>query len=101
MFLTMLPLFGDTHAIGIVLDEGNKMKLDFLNEVLFVPRPSGKVTYTMWIRYFKIGKGKNSGHHVQAMVAYWLSWFVLPTGPKHELNSFVFPLAIYWKKGRG
>lgn len=32
--LTQLPLFGDTHAMGVVLDREDQEKLDFLNKAL-------------------------------------------------------------------
>lgn len=37
---------------------------------------------------------------VEAMLAYWLLWFVLPCGLEDGLNANVFPLAIMLGKER-
>lgn len=36
---------------------------------------------------------------VEALLAYWLSWFVLPSGLEDGLNDYVIPLAILLAKG--
>lgn len=44
--LTMLPLCGDTHSMGVVLDDEDPEKLDFLNRALSKSRgSSNKDTY--------------------------------------------------------
>lgn len=42
----MLPLFGDTHVMGVVLDEDDEVKLDLLNEALLASRLSGATSIT-------------------------------------------------------
>lgn len=58
--LTYLPMFGDTNAIYITLDETDKKKLEALNNAYSGSKTSNKSTYTSWFRYFEIGKGQNS-----------------------------------------
>lgn len=36
---------------------------------------------------------------VEALLAYWLSWFFLPSGPEDGLNYYVNPLAILLVNG--
>lgn len=36
---------------------------------------------------------------VEAILVFWLSCYVLPSGPEDGINSFVFPLAIRLAKG--
>lgn len=38
--LTVLPLFAGTHPTGVVLDEDDKEKLDFLNDALLAFKPA-------------------------------------------------------------
>lgn len=62
--LTMLPLFGDTNAMGVIPDNKDQEKLDFLYKAISKSRSSmNKATYT-WIRYFESGKGKNSKYQM-------------------------------------
>lgn len=41
---------------------------------------SSKSTYASWIRYFDEGEESCSGLVLEALLAYWLSWFILPKG---------------------
>lgn len=36
---------------------------------------------------------------VESLLSWWLSWFLLLSGPKDDLNADVFPLAILLPKG--
>lgn len=36
---------------------------------------------------------------LEAMLAYWLSWYVLPSGHEDGINPYVFPIAIRLTKG--
>lgn len=56
--LTMLPLYRDTHAMGVVLSEEDNKKLAYLNEAMLASSASRKATYASWIGYFGLGKGK-------------------------------------------
>lgn len=35
----------------------------------------------------------------EAMLSYWISSYVLPSGPKNDFNSYVFPLPIRLARG--
>lgn len=70
-----------------------------LNEVLTNPKHKGKSTYNTWVTYFTEGPGTASEVRLEAMLVLWLSWYILPSGPEDEINSFVFSLAIRLGKG--
>lgn len=91
--LTTLPLFGDTHLMGILFDEEDNEKLKFLNDAFLGSRTFGKGIYISWIPYFKTRKGKNSSYHVEDDCLL-LSWFLLPSASMDGLNILLFPLAI-------
>lgn len=59
----------------------------------------GKLTYTTWLRFFYEADVTCSGFIVEAFLAYWLSWYFLPSEPEDGLNQHVFPLAIIIAKG--
>lgn len=48
---------------------------------------------------FVIGMGIGNDLEFEAMLAYWLSCYVLPSGPTDGLNPYMFPLAIRLAKG--
>lgn len=39
-----------------------------------------------------------SGIVLEAMLAFWVSWYVLPSGPQDGIHPYVFPLAIKLSK---
>lgn len=45
------------------------------------------------------GPGATSEVVLEVMLAFWLLWYVLPSGPKDDINYYVFPLAIRLAKG--
>lgn len=45
------------------------------------------------------GAGAESEIVLEAMLSYWLSWYVLPTGRADGINPYVFPLAIWLVRG--
>lgn len=49
--------------------------------------------------YFTERLGTASEVVLEAMLAFWLSWYVLSSGPEDGINSYVFPLAIKLAKG--
>lgn len=56
-----LPLFGDTHVIGVVLEGVDKKKLDFLNKVLSDSRYfANKATNLFWTKYSRKAKAKTA-----------------------------------------
>lgn len=46
------------------------------------------------------GAGVKSDIEFEALVSYWLSWYVLPTGPEDGISLYVFPLVIRLPKGQ-
>lgn len=50
--------------------------------------------------YFTQGAGATSEIVLDAMLSYWLSWYVLLSGPEDGINSYIFPLAIRLAKGK-
>lgn len=75
--LMCLPLYGDSPTIGILLDEKDVKKLEFLSKAYSESKASNESTYATWLRYFNIGKGQNNEYQLEVMLAYWLSWHVL------------------------
>lgn len=56
--LTGLPLFGEAHAIGVVLKGVDKNKLDFRNKALtYLKYSANKATYLSLIQYFESSVG--------------------------------------------
>lgn len=45
-------------------------------------------------KVFRWGQGEPKRAGVGALLSYWLSFFVLPSGPQDSLNSYLFPLVI-------
>lgn len=50
----------------------------------------GKSTYATWLKFFNKGEDSRSGYMVEAVLAYWLSYFILSSGPEDGLDSCVF-----------
>lgn len=53
-----------------------------------------------WLCYFEKGEGSKLDCIMEAFLAYWLSWYVLPSILKDELHPFVFLLSIQIAKGQ-
>lgn len=69
--LTSFPMYGNTHATRIVLNNRDQEKLKFLNNALSNSRAFiNKATYITLLHYFKTGKGKNCTYQVEAMLSY-------------------------------
>lgn len=71
-----------------------------MNEVLSESKHKNKSTYTTWVTYFTHGTGARSEIVLEAMLTYWLSWYVLPNGPEDGINLYVFSVAIRRPKER-
>lgn len=68
--LTMLPMFVETNAMGVVLEERDEMKLMYMTSVIITPTMSGKSTYTTWPQFFDEGDGSRSCYVVEAFLTY-------------------------------
>lgn len=97
--LTGLPVFGEVQAINVAddssagLDVDGEIRLTLLSEALVASKHKGKSTYSTWVSFFTSGPGVASEVRIEAMLSFWLSWYILPSGPEDGLNAFVFPLA--------
>lgn len=86
--LTGLPVSGEVQAIDISddssakLDVDGEIRLTLLNEALNASKHKGKSTYNTWVSFFTSGPGIASEVRVEAMLSFWLSWYVLPSGPE-------------------
>lgn len=76
------------------MEEQDEKTPHSLPSTLLSLKTSSKCTYASWIQYFDEGERKESGLVVEALLLDWLSWFILPSRPEDEINSFVFPMAI-------
>lgn len=81
------------------MDVDGEIRLTLLNEALVASKHKRKSTYNTWVSFFTNGPGVASEVRVEAMLSFWLSWYILPSGPKDGLNAFVFPLAIHLARG--
>lgn len=52
------------------------------------------------MKYFTSGSGVKSELELEAMLAYWLSWYVFASGPEDGLNHYVFFLAVILGRGQ-
>lgn len=92
-------MFGDSNLINITLDKNDNKELDSLNKAYLASNTLNKSMYDPRLRYFNTGKGEDSEVQLEEMLAYWLSWYVLPSCPKNGSDAYVFPLAIQLAKG--
>lgn len=83
----------------VVLEGEYKVKLPCLTSAMSASSTSGKLKYATCLRFFNEGDGSLSGCIMEAYLAYWLSWFVLPSGLEDGLNPYVFPMTIWLAKG--
>lgn len=97
---TFLPVFGEVKIINlfgnsgkIILNKEDNQKLEALN-ALSESKSSNKSTHASWVRHFSIGMGTGSGIEFEAMLLYWLLWYVFPSRPEDGLNPYLFPLAL-------
>lgn len=67
--LTLLPLFGEAHAIGVTLQGEDQKRLDFFNKSLLM-QSTNKATYLSWATFFAKGQGRNSKDRVETFLAY-------------------------------
>lgn len=87
----LLLLFRNHGANGIVMSEEEEMTLQLLHATF---RVSNKWMYISQVRYFRDGEGHWKGLIAKALLSYWLSQFILPSGLEDGINPYVFPLAI-------
>lgn len=102
--LTGPPLLGKAKTIVLpespkaILDDGDEARLIVLNEALADSKVKGKGTYRGLIILLK-GLGQRPRWYL--MLAFWLSWYILPSGPKDGIHPYVFHWLSSWPKARG
>lgn len=77
--------------MGIVLEGEVQVRLKYLTTAMAASTSTGKSAYTTWLRFFYEGDGSQSEFMDEAFLAYWLSWYVLPSGPEERLTPMSFP----------
>lgn len=91
--LTMLSLFWEVNAMGIVLKEDDQTNLKYLTVAMAASETYGKSTCA--IRFGFLMRGMAVGVNVvEAFLSYWLCWYVLSSGSEVGLNHYLFPLGI-------
>lgn len=70
----------------MVLESGETTRLTS-NMAMTVPRLLRKSPYALWLRYFNEGEGSKSYYIMEVFLAYWIFWYVQPSGPKDGLNQ--------------
>lgn len=100
VMLTSLTLLGEAKTVMMIgssepiLDDGDEARLIILNEALSDSKVKDKSTYTTWINYLTEGVGAKTKVVLETMLAFYLSWYILPSGPEDGIYPYVFPLAV-------
>lgn len=76
-----------------------RKRLKYLTSAMTASTTFAKSTYATRAHFFDEGDDNRSDYVVEALLVYWLSWYVLPSGPGDGLNQYVFPLSILLTKG--
>lgn len=91
--LNGLPVFWQAKTIRlfedpeeIVPDEADKKKLEALKNAFSNSKSSSKSMYALQARHFIFWMETGNDIKFEAMLSYWLSWYVLPSGPEDGLN---------------
>lgn len=96
MALTCLPMFGEVKVSSFLdilkksFDEADKKELEMLNMAIPRSKSSKKSTYASLARYLDFRMEIGNDIEFEAMLAYWLSWYVLPSSSEGDLNPYVF-----------
>lgn len=69
-----------------MVDEDDRHRRKFLVLAVNASRTLGKSTHETWLHYFDEGKGSQMDCVAEAFLAYWLSRYILPSGPEDNLN---------------
>lgn len=99
--LTGLLMFGNVHVVDF-LDEEGKARVEELQALMSRSKyATNKMTYLSWVKYFYEGARRNSPYLLDALLAYWLSYFIFPSPPEDGVNNFVFlPWWSCWLRKR-
>lgn len=97
LFFTGLHIFEEARTIKLLgywevaLDEEVKRNVEALNNAVSESKTYNKAFY-LWCR----GRGDME---FDAMLSYWLQWYVLPSDPEGGLNSTYLHLLADWLQG--
>lgn len=88
--------------MGLTFEAGDEDKLQRITATIGHSKAtsSNKSMFASWISYFDEGEGSRRRLVLEALVAYLLSWFILPSVLEDGMNSYVFPLMILLAKGK-
>lgn len=78
--LTMLSMFWDMNAMGVVIEGKDEVKLQYLTFGMTVSKRFGRSTYAAFWD-FSMNRMAVEANVVEVFLAYWLSCFVLPSDP--------------------
>lgn len=96
-FLNSLPMFDDTHATGIILDERDNENWSFWTRLTQIQdikqRHLCLMHKILWDK-----KGKDNNYRLKGMLPN--DHGLLSNGPEDGLNIFVLPLPICYRRGR-
>lgn len=105
--LTGLPVFVEVQAMAIsdesstMLDDEGEIRLSLLNKALTASKHKGKSTCNTWFNFSTSGPRVASEVRVEVMLSFWLSWYVLPSGPEDALMPSFFRWRFVWLGGKG
>lgn len=72
----------------------DQVKPKYSMAAITTSRSSGTLTYATWQRFFDEGDASCTNFVVEAVLAYWLSCYVLSSGLEDGLKQYDFPLEI-------
>lgn len=91
--------YGETNTMGVVLGEEDEESNKRVTSAMALANLCGKSTCASW-RYFGEGEGSQGGLLLEALLSYWLSWFIFSSGPDDGLTDCVLLLAISLTNGK-
>lgn len=68
--LTMLPMFGEANPVEVILEEEDRVKLNYLTSIMTAWRTTCKFSYATWLNFFDKGDYSKSGYVVEAFLSY-------------------------------
>lgn len=94
--LTCLPMFGEMQSTLFSTRQTRRSWNPWIMITQDRIRRIKRIGFIVEI--FQESKRENNEFEFEAMLAYWLSWYVLSSDPT-DLNSYVYPLAVLLAKG--
>lgn len=79
-----LPLYGDSDLLDFMLIR-EKKRVHQLTKIA-----SSLSSYPSWVHYFDACDNSRIGLALEAMLAYWLSWFIFSSETEDKINGTSF-----------